>query len=593
MPKKAILTLSIALAGIFAVLVVFLISFSLSKSVSLDLVSKIQSLVLRNLTTEIENLIEDITRPLVKYAESSELSLYINKEMDDTALGLLQWGISNAYNLLSLEGYEEIFVMLPDNRVVSKTGLTELSISDEIISAVRSGKKKYDIYMPYEYSGKQVIVVLSKIAGSDAILIGLYPENPIERLVSKIRFGESGYVALVYGTKTITHPNKEYIGNFDLSKNEKTKILAQEILSKEKGTVIYYFEEKKFAVFERISNYNLTAVAIMPFSEIARESHRIVRSKVFSNFITILGVLLSFLLSIIIILHASIIEKNAKLTKMVSELNEMNSELEVAYNELEETQNKVINSEKMAALGKLMVNIAHDVNTPAGIIYSSLTEIEHMVNSTKEKFNSGELTEEEFKNCLENTSQLIEIMLRNTRRITDLVQSLKRVALNETIENYSNVNINSLVNDVLNAMYPKLRRTKIEVTTEIQEDLIVNTIPGAIAQILMNLIDNSLTHAFDEDTPGIIKIKFEKSIDARGTEYLSFVYSDNGKGIEPDVQKHVFEPFFTTLKDKGTGLGLSIVYNLVTEKLGGEIRVESSPGNGTTIYVKIPLRVKS
>ncbi|WP_448376472.1 ATP-binding protein [Fervidobacterium sp.] len=593
MPKKAILTLSIALAGIFAVVVVFLISFSLSKSVSLDLVSKIQSLVLRNLTMEIENLIEDITRPLVKYAESSELSLYINKEMDDTALGLLQWGISNAYNLLSLEGYEEIFVMLPDNRVVSKTGLTELSIPDEVISAIRSGKKKYDIYMPYEYPGKQVIVVLSKIAGADAILIGLYPSGQIEKLVSKLRFGESGYVALVYGTKTITHPNKEYIGNFDLSKNEKTKILAQEILSKEKGTVIYYFEEKKFAAFERISNFNLTAVAIMSFSEIASESHRIVRSKAFSNFITILGVLLSLLLSIIIILYASIIEKNAKLTKMVSELNEMNSELEVAYNELEETQNKVINSEKMAALGKLMVNIAHDVNTPAGIIYSSLTEIEHMVNSTKEKFNSGELTEEEFKNCLENTSQLIEIMLRNTRRITDLVQSLKRVALNETIENYLNININSLVNDVLNAMYPKLRRTKIEITTEIQEDLIVNTIPAAIAQILMNLIDNSLTHAFDEDTPGIIKIKFEKTIDARGTEYLSFVYSDNGKGIDPDVQKHVFEPFFTTLKDKGTGLGLSIVYNLVTEKLGGEIKLESNPGNGTTIYVKIPLRVKS
>ncbi|MDM7321490.1 MAG: HAMP domain-containing sensor histidine kinase, partial [Fervidobacterium sp.] len=302
------------------------------------------------------------------------------------------------------------------------------------------------------------------------------------------------------------------------------------------------------------------------------------------------GAALLYIVSAFLILN---IKKSKKLAAMVNELNELNAELEMAFNELEETQNKIINAEKMAALGKLMVNIAHDINTPAGIIYSSLTEQQNRIDSIVKKFQSDQLTEEDFKDCLDTISELNQIMLRNAKRIIELVQSLKRTAMNEMTQTWSEVNVKSLVNDVLNAMHPRLRKTKIEVITEVDDNLAAYTVPGAIAQILMNLIDNAIVHAFEYDNPGKIVIKFEKVKSRNGEEYLQLTFSDNGKGMDEETKKRAFEPFYTTDKENGTGLGLSIVYNLVVDMLGGDIELESEIGKGTTLRIKIPLTKKN
>lgn len=302
------------------------------------------------------------------------------------------------------------------------------------------------------------------------------------------------------------------------------------------------------------------------------------------------GAVLFYIVSFLL---ASNVKKNKKLAVMVNELNELNAELEMAFNELEETQNKIINAEKMAALGKLMVNIAHDINTPAGIIYSSLTEQQNRLVNILKKFEADELTEEDFKDCLDTVSELTQIMLRNAKRIIELVQSLKRTAMNEMTQTWSEINVKSVVNDVLNAMHPRLRKTKIEVVTEIDDNLVVYTIPGAIAQILMNLIDNAIVHAFEYDNPGKIKIKFEKIKSQNDKEYLLLTFSDNGKGMDEETKKRAFEPFYTTDKESGTGLGLSIVYNLVVDMLGGDIELESKVGKGTTFQIKIPLSKKN
>jgi len=303
-----------------------------------------------------------------------------------------------------------------------------------------------------------------------------------------------------------------------------------------------------------------------------------------------IGAALLYIVSALLILN---MKKNKKLAVMVNELNELNAELEMAFNELEETQNKIINAEKMAALGKLMVNIAHDINTPAGIIYSSLTEQQNRLVNILKKFEADELTEEEFKSCVDTILELTQIMLRNARRIIELVQSLKRTAMNEMTQTWSEINVKSVVNDVLNAMHPRLRKTKIEVVTEIDDNLVVYTIPGAIAQILMNLIDNAIVHAFEYDNPGKIKIKFEKIKSQNDKEYLLLTFSDNGKGMDEETKKRAFEPFYTTDKESGTGLGLSIVYNLVVDMLGGDIELESKVGKGTTFQIKIPLSKKN
>lgn len=282
------------------------------------------------------------------------------------------------------------------------------------------------------------------------------------------------------------------------------------------------------------------------------------------------------------------LEKNKKLKELVTELNDANNELELTLSELEETQQRVINSEKMAVLGKLMVNIAHDVNTPTGIIYSSLTDMRDRLNKVVVSLNKEELTEEELRDCLSVCSDLIDIMLRNAQRIRELVQSLKRVAVNEITQTYATVNMKDVVNDVLNALHPRLRKTKITVHVDVPEDLNVRTVPGAWAQILMNLIDNSIIHAFEYDNPGEINIKFELRSDK-----LMMVFSDNGKGMSEETKHRAFEPFYTTDTNSGTGIGLSIVYQLVTEVLKGEITLESEEGIGTTFKVIVPILEES
>ena len=139
--------------------------------------------------------------------------------------------------------------------------------------------------------------------------------------------------------------------------------------------------------------------------------------------------------------------------------------------------------------------------------------------------------------------------------------------------------------EVLLSLRPRLKKTKLQVTVHCPKDLQLDSYPGAFSQIVTNLIINSLVHAFDEGQEGSITI----AAASRG-DSLVLTYADSGKGMPVEVQKRVFDPFFTTARAKGgTGLGMHIVYNLVTQTLGGALGCESHPGQGTTFTLTLPL----
>jgi signal transduction histidine kinase len=134
-------------------------------------------------------------------------------------------------------------------------------------------------------------------------------------------------------------------------------------------------------------------------------------------------------------------------------------------------------------------------------------------------------------------------------------------------------------------LQPQLKKYRHTIVLDIQKNLEINSYPGVFSQIITNLIINSITHGFENIEKGEIEIniKTEKKI-------LFLIYSDNGNGISKENLKKIFEPFFTTKRGKGgSGLGLNIVYNLVTQKLGGKIDCTSTPGQGTTFMIKLPL----
>ncbi|AFG34507.1 methyl-accepting chemotaxis protein [Fervidobacterium pennivorans DSM 9078] len=293
MSLRAKLILSLVLVGVVASVVSVFVSVLVSTSVVRDAAAQIQTLVLSSVKKDVEIYINNIVKPLHEYSASGAISPYMMNTTDELGISQLGWGVRNAYSALNQRGYVDVFVILPDKRVVSKDGLVDIKFPSDVIENILTKKKEYDIYMPYEYDGKQLILIVAAVRdfGENVIgvLAGLYPLEDLQKMVSKVKIGKSGYLALVYGTLTVAHPKAEYVGKFDLAKEEGTKELAQAIISKTKGTVVYNFNGKKFAAFERIGSYNLTAIGMIPYTEITSAAKKIIVSGVFAGIIIALG----------------------------------------------------------------------------------------------------------------------------------------------------------------------------------------------------------------------------------------------------------------------------------------------------------------
>nr|WP_255570621.1 HAMP domain-containing sensor histidine kinase [Cohnella sp. CFH 77786] len=174
----------------------------------------------------------------------------------------------------------------------------------------------------------------------------------------------------------------------------------------------------------------------------------------------------------------------------------------------------------------------------------------------------------------------------NLTRASELVKSFKQVAVDRSVEIKRKFHVKEYIQEVLVSLHPQLKKTKHHVELLGPDGVEILSDPGAVSQIITNLIMNSLIHAFGADTEG----KMAVEITAAGGEWLTIRYSDNGKGMPPEVVEKIFDPFFTTNRGGGgTGLGMHIVYNLVTQSLGGTIKCESEPGAGTAFIIQIPM----
>ena len=137
----------------------------------------------------------------------------------------------------------------------------------------------------------------------------------------------------------------------------------------------------------------------------------------------------------------------------------------------------------------------------------------------------------------------------------------------------------------MQSLLPQTKKTPHSITVSGDRDIVMSSYPGALSQILTNLVMNSFTHAFPDDVEGKIRIHVRQS-----GRKAQLEYSDNGKGAPAEVLKHIFDPFYTTNRGSGgSGLGMHIVYNLVSKKLGGAVTCESAPGQGIAIRITMPL----
>ncbi len=177
-----------------------------------------------------------------------------------------------------------------------------------------------------------------------------------------------------------------------------------------------------------------------------------------------------------------------------------------------------------------------------------------------------------------------ELLRSNLVRASELTRSFKEVAVDQTIDDNRQFNVCEYIEEILLSLKPELRNTQHHINLYCDQKIDISSYPSAFSQIITNFFMNSLIHGFDKFYPGQITVHV---VDERET--LKLIYEDNGKGILKSHLPKIYEPFFTTNRSGGSsGLGLHIVYNLVTQKLKGNINCESRINDYTRFTVNIP-----
>ena len=267
------------------------------------------------------------------------------------------------------------------------------------------------------------------------------------------------------------------------------------------------------------------------------------------------------------------------------EMRKARDAAEGALRNLRETQNSLIEAEKLAALGRLVAGVAHEVNNPVGIGLTVASSLERRVAKFAEEMTRGDLRRSSLIEFVDANRDAASQLVANLNRAAELIQSFKQVAADRNYSDQRVFDLADLTEQVVMSLKPGLRKQKLTLAVDCRPNLTMNSYPGPYGQVLTNLLLNSVAHAFPDGTGGAVEIKVRES----GVGYVEILFSDNGVGMTPDVRRRAFDPFFTTRRDQGgTGLGLHIVYSIVTNRLGGRLHLHSEPGQGTRIQIILP-----
>ena len=281
-------------------------------------------------------------------------------------------------------------------------------------------------------------------------------------------------------------------------------------------------------------------------------------------------------------------ELNETLEQRVAErtqaLYRANHELSAALDHLSTTQAELIRSEKMAALGSLVAGVAHELSTPLGNSLLAANTLRDCTRTLVQEMASG-LRRSTLEHYLTEAQEGNEIIERNLSRAAELVASFKQVAVDQSSSQRRSFTLMEVVDEIMITLRPSLKRLPFEVSADIEEGLVLDSYPGPLGQVLTNLINNAIIHAFDGRDHGVVRVTGR----ADGDDYLCMEVCDDGAGIPKENLPRLFDPFFTTrFGQQGSGLGLPIVHSLVTNLLGGTVTVRSTVGEGTCVCFRIP-----
>jgi ligand-binding sensor domain-containing protein/signal transduction histidine kinase len=258
-----------------------------------------------------------------------------------------------------------------------------------------------------------------------------------------------------------------------------------------------------------------------------------------------------------------------------------------SYRQLQDAQQQLVEREKLAALGSLVAGVAHELNTPIGNSLVIASTLEAKTTEIETRQNDNALRRSDLKNFIDAAREASTLLMRSLRNAAELVNSFKQVAVDQASAKRRDFNLHTASTEIVTTMKNQIRKAGHRMEVEMPDDITLDSFPGPYGQVVINLINNALLHAFDGREHGLIRLWAVRL----GAESVRIVFEDDGCGIPLQHQARIFDPFFTTkLGQGGNGLGLSITYNIVSSLLDGSIRVDSAIGVGTRFTIDLPLK---
>ncbi|MBH9552826.1 sensor histidine kinase [Inhella gelatinilytica] len=284
--------------------------------------------------------------------------------------------------------------------------------------------------------------------------------------------------------------------------------------------------------------------------------------------------------------HANTLED--QVSERTAELSKTNQELTRAMLQLKTAQRELVESEKLASLGRLVAGVAHELNTPLGNAITVVTSLEDRWAELDSALHSGQpMRRSQLESLVADTRRGQDILQRNVRKAAELVRDFKQVAIDQTQDARREFDLAAMVRDVLVMVEPSFKHTPFVIETHLEDGLKLNSFPGSLGQVLTNLLVNARVHGLHDRPEGTVTVECHQAPES--SDWVVLSVSDNGWGMDESVRKRIFDPFFTTkLGRGGTGLGMHIVHNIVTQLLGGGIDVISEPNQGAVMRLRLP-----
>ncbi len=262
------------------------------------------------------------------------------------------------------------------------------------------------------------------------------------------------------------------------------------------------------------------------------------------------------------------------------------AELETALDNVSSAHQELTRVERMASLGSMVAGVAHELNTPIGNCLLVASTLEAEVYKFSRAFTGGAgMRRSDLEKLMTCATESSTLLLRGLNQAAHLVGDFKQVAVDQSSAQRRKFDLQTMMLELTSLLMPGLSKTPYLLVLDIPSHIELDSFPGPLGQVFTNLINNSVTHGFNERNFGNMRISARLSGDK-----VKMIYSDDGYGIPTEILHRIYEPFFTTRFGKGgSGLGLSITYNIVTNVLGGEITAESEADQGSIFTIIIPL----